>query len=153
MRFSSFLDKKHREARRQLGILGNVLKEAGMKVKESLKESDPHIFLRNPGEDLDFEGVRIYKIGSDLAYRIQNEEGTQPYGAAYPLNLEELFEDLIADMEEKKAADKVKDAVVEEFKNFFKRSAEAQEKMNSDGPDSTSKIIVSAGNGDISNSM
>jgi hypothetical protein len=153
MRFSSFLDNKNKRARKELGLVRDVLKEGEMQVEDHLESDPPYLFLKGEGTNLDFDGVRIYKIGSNLAYRIQKESKTEPYGAAYPLNIEEMFGDLITDMDEDKAADEIKKAVVAEFKNFFKKSSEAQDKINSDGVDIHSKIVVNGSAGDLSNTM
>lgn len=153
MRFSSFLDKKLNEARKRLGILNDVLSESDLDVSEFLKGEDPYLFVDDPDGEMDF-GVRIYKVGSDIAYRIQRRRDTQPYGEAYPLNLESSFSDLVSDMSEEEAAKKIKKAVVEEIKSFFKKSAEARDELISSGSnDGTGKVIVSSGIGDISNSM
>lgn len=153
MRFSSFLDKKNKQARKELELVKEVLDEGEMQVEDHLKSDPPYLFLKGEGANLDFDGVRIYKVGSNLAYRIQKESKTEPYGAAYPLNIEEMFGDLITDMDEEKAAEEIKKALVAEFKNFFKKSSEAQDKINSDGTDMQSKIVVSGGAGDLSNTM
>jgi hypothetical protein len=153
MRFSSFLDKKNKQARKELELVKDVLEEGEMGVEDHLESDPPYLFLKGEGTNLDFDGVRIYKVGSNLAYRIQKESKTEPYGAAYPLNIEEMFGDLITDMDEEKAAEEIKKAVIAEFKNFFKKSSEAQDRINSDGVDMHSKIVVSGGAGDLSNTM
>lgn len=153
MRFSSFIDKKNKQARYELGVIRDVLKEGGFQVKDFLKDESPYVFLKSPEGNLDFEGVRIYKVGSNLAYRIQKEDKTEPYGQAYGLNLEEIFSDLISDMSEEKAAKQIKKALVEEFKNFFQKSVKAQDEINSNLQDPQNKIIVSGGAGDLSNTM
>jgi hypothetical protein len=153
MRFSSFLDKKAKEAKRQLGIVRDIISESDLEVKDFLDGRDPYLFLSNPEKDLDF-GVRIYKIGSDIAYRIQRRSDTQPYGEAYPLDIEASFSDLISDMDEEKAAEKIKKAVVNELKTFFKKSSEAQEELLAgSSEDGTGRIVISSNNGDLSNSM
>lgn len=153
MRFSSFLDKKANEARKRLGILRDILSESELEVEEFLKGNEPYLFVEDPDADLDF-GVRIYKIGSGLAYRIQRLKDTQPYGEAYPLDLESSFADLISDMDEEEAADKIKKAVVEEMESFFKKSLEAKDELISAGvDDGTGRILISPPNTDISNSM
>jgi hypothetical protein len=153
MRFSSFIDKKNREARRELGIIRDILSEAKLKVDDFLKDEVPYLFLKNTDKDLDFDGVRIYKIGSSMAYRVQKESKTEPYGEAYLLDVEDIFGDLITDMSEEKAANKVKEAVVEEFKSFFRKSVEAQDEIAGEGGDPQSKIIVNGSAGDLSNAM
>jgi len=83
----------------------------------------------------------------------KEKKKTEPYGTAYPLNLENRFGDLISDMSEEKAAEDIKKAVIEEFKIFFKRSSEAQDEINSGIIDDSGRKLVSSGFGDISNSM
>lgn len=154
MRFSSFLDRKVKEAKRQLKIIRDIVSESDLKVEDFLDGHEPHLFLANPTKDLDF-GVRIYKVGSDLAYRIQRRKDTQPYGEAYPLNLEDSFADLVSDMTEDEAAEKIKKAVVEELKMFFKKSSEAHDELlaNRGSEDGVGRVLISSGNGDLSNTM
>jgi hypothetical protein len=153
MRFSSFLDKKNREVKSQLSVIRDVLKEANFKVEDFLCDESPYLFLQNTEEGLDFEGVRIYKVGSNIAYRIQKENKTAPYGAAYSLNIEDMFEDLITDVDEDKIAEQIKKAIKEEFNNFFKKSLKAQEEINSSSVDPLSKALVGGSHGDLSNTM
>jgi hypothetical protein len=153
MRFSSFLDKKTNEMKRQLKIIKDIVSESELKVEESLDHKEPYLFVSNSEKGLDF-GVRIYKVGSEIAYRIQRRKDTQPYGEAYPLNLESGFADLISDMSQDDAAEKIKKAVVNDIKLFFKKSSEANNDLLSSGAnDGTGRIIISSGNGDLSNSM
>ena len=151
MRFSSFLDKKNKQSVRELGIIRDMLAEGEFKVEDFLKEESPYVFVNCTNDGLDFEGVRVYKVGSNLAYRVQKENKTEPYGAAYSLNIEDLFGDLVSDMSEEDAAEEIKKAVVEEFKNFFQKSSKAQDELNSGKADPQSKIVVSSGAGDFSN--
>lgn len=153
MRFSTFVDKKTDKARKELEVLRDVLKEAGMAVKDFLKESDPYIYVPSTKKSLDFGGVRVYKIGSGMAYRIQNESDTHPYGASYPLDIEGMFRDLISEMGEEEAAKKIKKAVVEEFSHFFAKSLKAQDEMGSASFDPQSKIVVGGKAGDLGNMM
>jgi hypothetical protein len=153
MRFTAFLDKKTNQARKELEILRDVLKEGGVEVKEFLKGGDPYLFVPSTKKSLEFGGVRVYKIGSGVAYRIQNEAETQPFGASYPLGVEKMFYDLIGDMGEEEAAEEIKKAVVEEFKNFFDKSLEAQDEGGSRQFDPQSKIVTGGKIGDLSNAM
>lgn len=154
MRFSAFVDKKTNKARKELEVVRDVLKEGGVAVEDFLKEEDPYLFVPSSKQSLDFGGVRIYKVGNNMAYRIQNEKKTQPYGTSYPLDIEGMFEDLISDMKEEEAAQEIKKAIVEEINNFFKKSLEAQDELSTSGMDPHSKIIVMPGRaGDLSNMM
>lgn len=152
MRFSAFVDRKVNKARKELEVVRDVLKDGGVKVEDRLGEQDPFLFVPSTKQSLDFGGVRVYKIGSDVAYRLQNEAGTEPYGMSYPLDIEGMFEDLISEMGEEKAAEEVKKAVVEEINKFFERSLEAQDELSSSGFDPHSKIMVVPGKaGDLGN--
>jgi hypothetical protein len=154
MRFSSFVDKKTNKARKELEIVRDVLADGGVKVEDFLKEEDPFLFVPSTKKSLDFGGVRIYKIGNNMAYRIQNEGRNEPYGMSYPLDIEGMFEDLISDMGEENAAEEIKKAVVEEINGFFERSLKAQDDLDSSGADPHGKIIVMPGRaGDLSNMM
>jgi hypothetical protein len=153
MKFTAFLDKKTNQARKELEILRDVLKEGGVEVKEFLKGGDPYLFVPSTKKSLEFGGVRVYKIGSGVAYRIQNEAETQPFGASYPLGVEKMFYDLMGDMGEEEAAEEIKKAVVEEFKNFFDKSLEAQDEGGSRQFDPQSKIVTGGKIGDLSNAM
>lgn len=153
MKFSSFLDKKKKQTINELKIIKDVLAQGDLKVEDFTEEETPYLFVNSTEKSLDFDGVRVYKVGSNIAYRIQREKKTEPYGGAYPLDLENMFSELISDMSEEKAAEEIKKAVIEEFKTFFKRSSEAQDEINSGMIDDSGRKLVSSGFGDISNSM
>lgn len=128
--FGEFIDKKKRDATRQLEVVEKVLRKGGLKVESFLEadSKDPYIFCFNPSKNGSFEGIRLYKIGNTIAFRIQKESKTHPYGKAYPLNIEEMFNDLLSDedVDEKTAGKKVMEAVAKEVRKFFERSAEAE---------------------------
>jgi hypothetical protein len=153
MKFSNFIDKKKNQARKELRIVGELLERGEMKVDCFINEDDPYIYVRNDSSGLSFDGVRVYKIGKELAYRIQKESKTAPFGAAYGLDLEEIFGELITDMSEEKAAEKIGEALVKEFKNFFKKSSEAQDELNGMQFNGGGTVVIGGRHGDLSNSM
>ena len=63
-----------------------------------------------------------------MAFRVQKEEKTHPYGKAYSLDVEGMFHDLISDeeMNEKKAGEEVMKGIVKEIRSFFDKSLEAE---------------------------
>ena len=130
--FGEFVDKKKRESIRQLKILGQLLEHSGMKVERFLETQDntedPYIFCFNPSKNGGFDGIRIYKIGDQIAFRIQKENKTHPYGSAYPIPVEEMFQDFLTDEEidENAAGKKVIESVSKEVKKFFERSIESE---------------------------
>ena len=128
--FLEFVDRKQREARRHLRIIEAMLKKSGLNVKGHLDDDEPYVFLKTTNNKLSFEGVRIYQVGSIVAYRCQQEEKTEPYGKAYMLNLEEMFNDFMSEnMKEEDAGKKVIHSVLLELKNFFEKSAEAEKEL------------------------
>jgi len=129
IKFVEFLDKKEREAKKQLKIIEKVLLKNGMNVKDHLDDDDPYIFVSNPKKSTFFEGIRIYKVGDQIAFRVQKEEKTEPFGTAYPMNIEEMFEDLISEYKPEEAAKKIMLAVTTEVKKFFERSSLAEKEL------------------------
>ena len=128
--FHEFVDRKTRRAKRQLQIIEKILKKNNMSVSSFLEGDDPYVFLRSNKGGTSFEGVRIYKIGGNIAYRIQKEEKTHPFGKAYPLDIEGMWDDLIGDkMNEEEAGKKIIEAVKEEFDTFFVKSSDAEKQL------------------------
>lgn len=129
--FNEFVDKKVRESRRQLNIVKKIFESSKWTVADHLDSNkDPHIYVRAPQTNLTFDGVRIYKIADTLAFRVQREEKTHPYGRAYYLNLEEMYSDFMSDnIKEEEAGKKVIKAALEELRNFFEKSYEAEKDL------------------------
>lgn len=128
--FGDFVDKKKRESIRQLRLLKQVLESHGLKVENFLNadDDDPYVFCYSPSKSGSFDGIRIYKIGDQLAFRIQKENRTHPYGKAYPLPIEDMFHYFLSDddVDQTKAGKKVIDSVVKEVRRFFDKSIEAE---------------------------
>jgi len=156
--FNQFVDKKGREAKKQLTLIKNVLEKGGMNVGDFLEDDDPYIFVHTKNEGLTFDGVRIYKIGNSIAFRVQKEEETHPYGRAYPLNIEDMFKDLVSDeMEEEKAGKEVMEAISKEIQKFFEKSSKAERDMQQSdldkNNDSLSKVMVKSTGTDYANQV
>lgn len=154
--FVEFVDKKEREAKKHLKIVKKLLESQGMKVADHLKADDPYIFVYNPGQNVAFDGVRIYQIGSQIAFRIQKEENTHPFGRAYPLPVEDMFNDLMSDNHKPEVAGKkVIQSVTEEVKSFFIKSAEAEKDLQQtqfgNASDPMNKIAIRSTGSDYSN--
>jgi hypothetical protein len=149
--FMEFVDRKQREAIKHLKLLEQLFKQSGMKVQNFIEEEEPYLFVYSPDERLSFDGIRIYEIGGEIAYRIQKEPDTQPYGRAYQLNLEEMFNDLMADnLKEEQAGKEVIKGVIEEIKKFFKKTAEAEAELEEEHPDGD-QVMLRTGGTDYSN--
>lgn len=127
--FSDFLNKKKRDDSKQLEILEKILRSKGLKTENFLEShEDPYIFCYAPSKNCSFDGIRIYKIADTIAFRIQKESETHPYGKAYPLDVEEMFEDFLSDdhINRKEAAIKVMEEIAAGIRRFFDKSAEAE---------------------------
>lgn len=144
--FMEFVDRKQREAKRHLRIIEQLLKKAGLNVKGYLDEEDPYVFVKATNPKLSFEGVRIYEVGEMVAYRVTKEEDTEPYGKAYQLNLEEMFNDYMSESpQEEEAAKKVIESVLHELKRFFDKSADAERDLKDNGIADQGVILKTGG--------
>lgn len=145
-RFVEFVDRKQRESRRQLRIVKKILERGDFDVKGHFEGDEPFVWVKSNNKKLPFEGVRVYQIGDQIAYRVQNLEGTEPYGRAYPLNIEQMFNDFMGEnMSEEKAGERVIKAVVNEIEKFFKKSAEATEEIRTGQKDGVGTIVKTGG--------
>jgi len=144
-KFIEFIDKHQRESKKQLGILKKLFEMQDYKVSDHIKDEDPFIFVHSP-VSLTFEGIRIYKIGDQLAFRVQKEEDTHPFGRAYPIDIEDMFDDLMSEMHNPdKAGKEVAKAVISEIKRFFEKSSEAEKELRSiqvDPADPFGRVIM-----------
>jgi hypothetical protein len=133
--FGDFVDKKKRESIRQLKLMKQVLEQNGLKVENFIDSQDskePYIFCYSTSKNGSFDGIRIYKIGSELAFRIQKESKTHPYGSAYSLPIESMFSDFLSDdgVNQTKAGKKIIESIGKEIKKFFDRSTDAEQSEN-----------------------
>lgn len=149
--FFEFVDKRQRDAKKHLKLVEKMLKKNGLDVKSFLEEEEPYLFVKTTNEGLSFEGIRIYEIANTMAYRVQKEPKTHPYGMAYSLNLEEMFNDFMGDnIREEQAARKVIESTIGEIKKFFKKSAEAEEDLANSSIMQGDKYILRTGGNDYS---
>ena len=156
--FGEFLDKKKRDGIEHLNIVEKILRDNGLKVENFINEDnegDPYVFCYNPSQNSSFNGVRIYILGNQLAFRVQNEKSTHPYGSAYPLNIEEMFHDFLSDtdMDKEKAGKKVIESVSKEIKKFFEKSGQAEKDERSTGindEESSGNVVASTTGTDYS---
>jgi len=124
-----------------------ILEQNNFKVKDFLNEqdSDPYIFCYNPLKNSSFEGIRVYKIGNELAFRIQKESQTHPYGSAYPLPVESMFNDFLTDSgDEDEVSKQLIEVIGKEINNFFEKSSKAEESSRklSYNKDSVGSVLV-----------
>ncbi len=154
--FGAFVDKKQRDSARQLKLVKQALESSGLKVDDHLQaEGDPYVYVHNTVKSSSFGGVRIYKIGDELAFRVQKESKTHPYGSAYPLPIESMFNDFLSDegIDEKKAGKKIIESVGKELRSFFDRSADAEKDTKQDDRVSGGDLMVRSQGTDYSSSV
>jgi hypothetical protein len=151
--FLEFIDRKQREGKKHLKLIERVLRKGGLQIYSHLEEEDhPYLFVKAPNK-LSFDGIRIYEIGEMIAYRIQKEEKTHPYGKARLLDLESMFNDYMSEnMKEKEAGKRVMESVVNEVRKFFLKTSNAEKEMIDSGQDDPGLIIKTGGN-DYSNAV
>ena len=129
--FGNFIDKKKRDNLKELRIIGKMLQQHGMRVENFLEDdlgSDPYIYCHSPVKHGSFDGIRIYKTADIIAFRVQKESKTHPYGRAYKLPIEDIFNDMLEDenVSEEKAGRQVMDCVLKEIRRFFEKSNEVE---------------------------
>lgn len=132
-KFFDYINRKLLNSKRKLKIIHKILDQAKIKSKLRTKNTDdPHVFVYSTNDNCDFEGIRIYPIGRSIAFKIQNRSDTHPYGKAYLLDFENVYNTFMSekDSEEEKAGSKVIKYFVEEIKKFFDVSAEAQNNVD-----------------------
>jgi GGDEF domain-containing protein len=143
--FREFLGGKKREAQRQLHMVMKVLEQSGFKVEDHLEQFDePYIFCYNPNKDTSFKGIRLYKIGDQIAYRVQRESKTHPFGTAYMIDMDGIFNDLMGDGVTKKEelGRKVMEEVAKTLRNFFQESAQAEKQEDQWDDDAMGQVHV-----------
>ena len=156
-KFNDFLDRRAREAKEHLKILKKVLEKEHMEVADHIDAEDPYLFVKDTERLCSFDGVRLYVAPSDdIAYRVQKEADTHPYGKAYSLDVESMYYDLISDnMDEDKAGLKIAKAIVKEIKRFFEKSGEAERDIRASDMDGSGdpmgKVLVKSTGTDYSN--
>lgn len=80
----------------KLKLLLAALTKAGLFVTDKThEEKDPHLFVQAIPQPEEFEGIRIYILGNICAYRVQKLRDTEPYGKAYLLDLQGMYDDSI----------------------------------------------------------
>lgn len=154
-KFKHFTNRKARKARRELGIVKRLLERHDMRVKEFLDDDeDPYLFVFAPKGGLSFDGIRIYKAGDEVAYRVQKEQATHPYGRAYPLPVEDMYNDALADhRNEEKAGREVMRTVAEDIQKFFAKSERAEREIRATGIDQSGDIAIKSTGTDYSNQI
>ena len=117
--FGEFVNKTARQAKKRLDLVEKVLVRERFVVRPHLDDTvEPYIYVANSNNRLSFGGVRVYITGESVAYRVQKDDKTHPYGKSYRLDIEEMYDDLVSDEEisEKKAAYMVIEALPKEIK-------------------------------------
>jgi hypothetical protein len=152
VQFLEFVDRKQRESKKHLKLIEQLLRKNGIEVYSHIeKDEEPYIFVKSSDKNLSFEGIRIFEIGNMIAYRVQKQEKTHPYGKSYLLGVEDMFNDYMSEnMSEQEAGKKVIQSVKEEIQKFFEKSAKAEAEMNDvDLP----RLVIKTGGSDYSSTV
>ena len=152
--FGQFVDFKERQAVRHLKVVAALLERADLTVKKHLGEKSPYVFVYAPKGRLTFDGIRLYSLGEQLCFRIQKHEDTEPFGRAYPVDVEGMFNDLMSDHRNpKKAAELVAKNVAEEVKSFFNQSEKAERELRGQdmARDGMGRVVVRSTGTDYAN--
>jgi excinuclease UvrABC helicase subunit UvrB len=151
---------------KKLELLFKALTKSGLFVADKTDlEKDPHLFVQAIPEPEEFEGIRIYILGNICAYRVQKLKDTEPYGKAYFLDVQKMYDDAIKDIGD--AGDQNKkiyvDALIkklgEKLQKFYKDSVKDEEEFISsqiDGDNRTDiggAMLAPANGGDYANKV
>ena len=144
--FLEFVDRKQRETQNHLELVKKILEKGNFEIVSKLKDKDPYLFVKKGKNKVSFGGIRVFEIGGEVVYRVQREADTEPYGKAYPLHIQKMFNDFMSEgMEEKEAGQKVIDSVIHEIKKFYKESAKAESEIETGDKDGLGLIIKTGG--------
>lgn len=133
--FKDYVDNKQRKVIKQLQLIGNMLERSGLKISDFTETTevgqDPYVFVFNTAGTRYFDGIRVYSIGNKIAYRVQKEETTHPFGKAYALDVETMFNDFLEEenVDEKKAGKMIIEELPQMMRRFFERSAKAEQEL------------------------
>lgn len=131
MNLREYIEHEVKEAVRKLAVLKELLEAQGLKVQQNLSNTDdPFLYVHSTVKDLPFEGVRLYEIGKQLAFRVQKQADKHPHGKAYALPVEKIYEDLLSDehgstKNENELGEVLAKSIADEFRSFFQKSKDA----------------------------
>jgi hypothetical protein len=121
-----------------------MLKKGGLDVIDrSHVQHDPHLWVQAHPKPEEFDGIRVYLLGNICAFRVQKLASTEPYGKSYLLDLQKMYDDILAEMGEEAYADpkkptkKLIDEVGVKIRKFYVDSIKDEEKFlqtQLDGP-------------------
>jgi len=74
--------------------------------------------------------VTVYKKGDILAFRAQRYEDSQPYGAAYNIDMQGIYDDLLYnEKDKKKALATLCKKLCKNMRDFFRKSKKAEDEV------------------------
>lgn len=131
--FKEYHDQVHFDIMNKLQLVKKVFEKCGFRVDDFTKEDSPYVFLYAPLQNLSFKGVRVYFIGDNLGFRVAKMPETLPYGTAYSLHFQDVFDEILDNSG--KNSDKEKTKLLREFckvigdqmRKFFKDTKKAED--------------------------
>ena len=120
-------------AERKLELILKALKEDHLLIDDFTDDDhQPYIFVYDPSKESSFSGIRIYLNNEIIAFRVQKMPDTQPYGASYQLDIQQMLEDIM-DNTGQKDKEKLAELLVEllgsVIRKFFIKSASAEKEQ------------------------
>jgi|APGre2960657373_1045057.scaffolds.fasta_scaffold00093_20 hypothetical protein len=158
LEFNNMLEQHTKE---DLEMLLYIFEKDGLRVESFLDSEDiPYIFIYNPLEDTSFQGVRVYKLGDILAFKVQRYPESKSYGKAYPIEIQDMYDNFIADKKTKEEAVKeLRKILCKNMRDFFKKSKVAEDKIvrsqihDPDALDGAGQIVIRNTGTDYSNTV
>jgi len=115
----------------KLVLLKKVLEKGGLQVHDGTHDHlNPFLFVKAWPKPNSFEGIRFYMNGDILSFRVQKYQETQPYGQAYHMDVQKMFEDNILNKkDEKEALAETFKAIDQKVRKFFRDSKKAEDEI------------------------
>jgi len=159
--FLEFVNVKDDQKVENLELLTTILRNDGLKVHEFLdNHKEPYIYVFNPLDDLSFQGVTVYKKGDILAFRAQRYQDSQPYGSAYNIDMQGIYDDLLyKENDKKKALGIICKKLCKNMRDFFRKSKKAEDEVlksqlrSPEDSDGAGQIIIRNTGTDYSNQI
>lgn len=142
--FSSFLNRHERQAKKHLKLLERILKENGLEITSFSEDKFPYIHVKSP-MPLSFGGLKIYIMNDGIIFRCQDDASSGAFGKAYKIDIDEMYNDFLAEKDninEEKAAKRTVKAIVEELKEFFEKSKDAEQSIRRAEIDKTNDPVA-----------
>jgi len=129
--FFEFFKRDEYESRKHLKLLKKVFSDDGMYSIDFTdgEHEEPYIYVAAPS-DVSYQGLRVYQKGNILAFRVQKNPKTVPYGTPVEIKIQNILDKILMDVDnEDDAVENLNKEICKIVKDFFKQTKTAEEKI------------------------